>query len=156
VVVGDVGTSSSNTRREREVVAATPTFLRRLPDDSVQGDHIHVHPRRMRIGEVLPSKTVPIPRDTYFSAPSTIPHTPPTTPAPMYARLHNVIHVEHVPGIKDTRVCTYMSSRRYKQYNAYNTLPFIEHSSSMGFLSRVRTRFLSLDIARTCYISRLS
>ena len=34
----------------------TPTHLRRLPHDNA-------HPRRVRIGEVLPSKTVPIPRD---------------------------------------------------------------------------------------------
>ena len=49
-------------------------------------------PRRMRIGEVIPSKTVHILRDNvhkmYLPAPS--------TPAPTHACICNVIRIEHV------------------------------------------------------------
>jgi len=57
---GNAGTSSSNARREREAVAA-PTHPHRLPDHSERGDDTQAHPRRTQIGEVLPSKTAPIP-----------------------------------------------------------------------------------------------
>jgi len=57
---GNVGTSSSNARREREVVAA-PTHPHRLPDHSERGDDTRKSSSNTN-WRGLPSKTGPIPR----------------------------------------------------------------------------------------------
>jgi len=94
---GNAGTSSSNARRKRAAVVA-PTHPHRLPDHSERGDDTQAHPRRTWIGEVLPSKTAPIP--AIVARCTCQPLLPPYMflLLPAHARFRNVVLHLCVPG----------------------------------------------------------
>ena len=94
---GNAGTSSLNVRREREAVVAA-THPHRLPDHSEPGDDTQAHPHRTRIGEVLPSKTAPIP--AIVARCTCQPLLPPYMflLPPAHARLRDVVLHLCVPG----------------------------------------------------------